>query len=88
MKPDNICNGFTEHPNWRAKHPTGPVTWDAWCSLCGFRLEDRQWASGLAIEGDGRRLGKVRRVVELPGETLKSDRIMVVCSTCCPQIMQ
>lgn len=51
-----LCERFTEHPGWRNKHPTGPVTWDAWCSLCGFKLEDRPYSDGSTINGDGRRL--------------------------------
>lgn len=23
-----------EHPQWREKHPHGPVTFDLWCPLC------------------------------------------------------
>lgn len=81
------CSDFQEHKDWKSKHPTGPVTWDAWCSLCGFRLEDKQWANGMAIEGNGRRLAKVESVCEIAGQKFRSQRSKVVCSQCCPQIL-
>ena len=82
-----ICEDFIEHEHWRAKHPTGPVTWDAWCSECGFKLEDRQWASGHAIEGNGRRLERVRPVIYVGDERFVSDKRRVGCSQCYPQIL-
>jgi hypothetical protein len=82
------CAEFQEHKDWKKKHPTGPVTWDAWCSLCGFRLEDKQWASGLAIEGEGRRLAHVVSVAVIRGEVFKSTKRKIVCSKCCPVILE
>lgn len=29
-----------EHPNWKVKHPLGPVTFDYKCELCGWKVED------------------------------------------------
>ncbi len=81
------CFDFVEHKGWKQKHPTGPVTWDAWCSLCGFRLEDKPWASGLAIEGDGRRLAHVVSVLRIGGEAFVSRQRKIVCSKCCPVIL-
>lgn len=83
-----ICTDFQEHKDWRVKHPTGPATWDAWCSLCGFKLEDRPWASGLAIEGGGRRLAEVVKVLNFLGSEFVSRDGQIVCSKCCPQIVQ
>jgi hypothetical protein len=82
------CTDFREHPGWR-NHPdkTGGVTWDAWCSMCGFRLEDKPWASGLAIEGHGRRLARVVSMVIIGGKRFVLDRRKIVCSKCCPVIL-
>lgn len=80
------CYNFVEHKGWQEKHPTGPVTWDAWCSYCGFKLEDKSWAKGsLAIEGDGRRLAFVTRTLQIGNENFTSPRV-VVCSKCAPVI--
>jgi len=82
------CVNFQEHPNWRNNpDKTGGVTWDAWCSMCGFRLENKPWASGLAIEGEGRRLAHVVRVVIIDGERFISSKRKIVCSKCCPVIL-
>jgi hypothetical protein len=82
------CADFKEHPGWKRKHPTGPVTWDAWCSMCGFRLENKPFASGMAIEGDGRRLARVVSVVIIGGERFTSKSHKMVCSKCCPVILE
>lgn len=76
------CLEFREHPNWQQKHPIGPVTWDAWCSKCGFQLEDKPWADGLVIEGEGRRLEYFTRVLVVNGETFRSEKRRIICSNC------
>lgn len=81
------CFDFQEHKDWISKRPTGPVTWDAWCSMCGFRLENKPLASGLAIEGEGRRLACVVSVVIIGGERFTSNKRKIVCSKCCPVIL-
>lgn len=80
------CLDFVENKDWRKNHPTGPVTWDAWCSICGFKLEDKPFASGMSIEGEGRKLAFVsqRRVID--GEIFESKKRWMVCSVCCPNI--
>lgn len=89
--PDSqkVCSEFQEHPGWR-NNPDKRVgvTWDAWCSRCGFRLEDKPWANGHAIEGDGRRLAHVVGVLSLGGKTFVSQQSKIVCSKCCPAILQ
>jgi hypothetical protein len=82
------CSDFQEHPGWRNNpDKTGGVTWDAWCSKCGFRLENKPWASGLAIEGEGRRLAPVVSVAIIGGKRFVSDSRKIVCSKCCPVIL-
>ena len=82
------CADFQEHPGWRNNpDKTVGVTWDAWCSMCGFRLENKPWASGLAIEGEGRRLAHVVSVAIIGGECFTSNKRKIVCSKCCPVIL-
>lgn len=82
------CFHFVEHPQWQEKRPTGPVTWDAWCSRCGFKLEDKPFAKGPpAIEGDGRKLTYVTGVLHVGGESFASTR-RIVCSQCAPVILE
>lgn len=82
------CADFQEHHGWRNNpDKTVGVTWDAWCSMCGFRLENKPWASGLAIEGEGRRLAHVGSVVIIGGERFTSNKRKIVCSKCCPVIL-
>ncbi len=83
-----ICTDFIEHKEWRQKHPTGPVTWDAWCSSCGFKLEDKPFADGgaCAIKGDGRTLARCYSVIEYGGQTFKSNSEFMYCSKCAPAI--
>jgi hypothetical protein len=71
----------------RIARKTVGVTWDAWCSMCGFRLENKPWASGLAIEGEGRRLAHVVSVAIIGGKRFTSDTRKIVCSKCCPVIL-
>ncbi len=82
------CADFQEHPGWRNNpDKTTGVTWDAWCSMCGFRLENKPWASGLTIEGEGRRLAHVGIVAIIGGERFTSNKRKIVCSKCCPVIL-
>lgn len=82
------CPEFKEHPGWRNNpDKTVGVTWDAWCSMCGFKLENKPFASGSAIEGDGRRLARVAEVIYIDGKRFVSDEQKIVCSKCCPQIL-
>lgn len=82
------CADFQEHPGWRNNpDKTVGVTWDAWCSMCGFRLENKPWAIGLAIEGEGRRLAHVVSVASIGGERFTSNKRKIVCSKCCPVIL-
>lgn len=86
-KNKQALEDFQEHPGWRNNpDKTIGVTWDAWCSECGFRLENKPWANGLAIEGNGRRLAHVVSVLRLGGETFVSQQCKIVCSVCCPVI--
>ncbi len=85
----NECLDFVEHSGWRNNpDKTGGVTWDAWCSICGFKLENKPWASGLAIEGNGRKLAHVVSVTVINGETFISTKRKIVCSKCCPCILK
>lgn len=88
QKPHSECFNFVEHPHWRQKHPLGPITWDGWCSICGFKLENRSWGSNYSIEGNGRRLAHVKAKLHYNGESFLSERRMIVCSECCPQILR
>lgn len=81
------CVDFQEHSGNNIDNTVG-VTWDAWCSMCGFRLENKPWASGLAIEGDGRRLARVVSVVIIGGERFTSNKHKIICSKCCPAILE
>jgi hypothetical protein len=81
------CLEFEEHPGWR-DNPDGGVTWDGWCSECGFRVENRPFTEGMAIEGSGRKLGYVRRVLVDGGEVFVSEERRVVCSECNPRILR
>jgi len=81
------CLEFKEHEGWGKKHPTGPVTFDAWCSKCGFKLEDKQiMSSPLRIEGNGRRLAYVETTLMWRGEFFTSEKRKIVCSECYPVI--
>lgn len=84
----NKCGDFQEHPGWRNNpDKTVGVTWDAWCSYCGFKLEDKSFTSGLAIEGNGRRLAHVVSVKYIDDEIFVSRSRKIVCSVCCPVIL-
>ena len=84
-----ICEGFQEHIGWRNNpDKTIGVTWDGWCSYCGFRLENKSFASGVTIEGQGRRLAAVVSVKVIDGETFISNKSKIVCSKCCPIILK
>jgi len=81
------CLDFVEH-DWRRKRPLGPATWDAWCSQCGFRLEDKLFSqAGLFIEGEGRRLGLCLDVVSYRGQTFVSSKAHMLCSKCFPALL-
>lgn len=83
------CKDFIEHAGWRA-HPdkSRGVTWDAFCSKCGFELADKPFANGLTIQGDGRTLGFVEPVIIRDGRIYRSNDRYIVCSVCCPQILK
>lgn len=82
------CFNFKEHPDWQHKHPTGPVTWDGFCSECGFRLEDRPWANGTAIEGGGRRLAFVGDKLTVGVDVFYSAERYIACSECVPKLLE
>jgi len=83
------CFDFTEHPGWRNNpDKTMGVTWDAWCSFCGFRAENRPFATGCSIEADGRRLAPVVSKIRVGEQILVSERRQIACSKCCPKILQ
>ena len=81
------CYDFQEHPDWQKKHVRGPVRWDAWCSMCGVRLEDQPLGTGMTLQGNGVTLGYVTRAINFVGITFRSDQRIIVCSKCCPQIL-
>lgn len=86
MKPE-LCRDFKEHEGWQQKHRRGPVTWDAHCSKCGFELQDRPFATGLTIEGNGRTLFRVYTEKLINGEWFSSKEQQVVCTKCVPNIV-
>lgn len=77
------CNDFIEHVGWRNNpDKTIGVTWDAWCSVCGFKLENKPFASGMAIEGDGRRLELFTSFLTVDGIRYVSEKRKIICSEC------
>lgn len=80
------CYHFKEHGGCQQKYPTGPVTWDAHCSKCGFSLEDRDFSNGLAIEGNGRRLAYVCERLEVGVDLFYGERF-IACSECVPALL-
>lgn len=89
MKTGHLdCFDFVEHKDWRTKHPLGPVTWDGWCSKCGFRIEDAHFDNkkGLGISGNGRRLAKCVTTRVINGEVFTSNNPKIYCSFCAPNI--
>ena len=82
------CDDFKEHPGWTMNPSRTGVTWDAWCSLCGFKLENKPFGQELYIEGDGRRLSPVVGVMAINGEIFRSDKSKIACSVCCPNILK
>ena len=84
-----VCSDFTEHPGWRSNpDKTAGVTWDAWCSFCGFRAENKPFATGCSIEADGRRLAHVVSKIRVGDQILVSERRQIACSKCCPNILR
>lgn len=73
-----ICVAFKEHKDWLQKHPLGPVTFDGWCSICGFPATDSPLLPGTIMQGDGRKLLQVYRTA---GE-FRSATTQIVCSEC------
>lgn len=78
-----ICFAFHEHKDWRAKHPLGPVTFDGWCSICGFAATDKPILPGTIMQGDGRKLLQVYRTV---GE-MRSTTTQIICSDCAAPLL-
>lgn len=37
----NLFTWGRESPNWRTRHPLGPVRWDMRCQECGLTIEDK-----------------------------------------------
>lgn len=82
------CLEFKEHPNWRANpDKKRGVTWDAWCSRCGFKIEDAPFDNhrGLGISGSGRRLAFVTTKLVVGGVMFTADERRICCSECVPE---
>lgn len=79
---------FTESPGWRNNpNKTVGVTWDGQCVKCGFTLLDRPFASGIALEGGGRRLERCVESFTTPGgKVFRSEQHYIYCSECVPAI--
>lgn len=84
------CYEFAEHPGWRSRPAgSGGVTWDGWCSGCGFRIDDEPFdmGRGVGISGNGRRLAKTyQRITLEDGQQFTSDKGKIYCSECVPSI--
>lgn len=72
------CFQFTEHKDWARKHPAGPVTFDGWCSICGFAAVDKPLLPGTIIQGDGRKLLQVYRTLD----GFRSTASEIICTDC------
>lgn len=83
------CHNFQEHKDWMVKHPLGPVTWDGWCSSCGFRIEDARFddGEGVGISGNGRRLAACTSRRIIGGKLFTSNETKIYCSSCVPSIL-
>lgn len=79
------CEDFQEYPDWK-KNPNKKigVTWTAWCSECGFKLENKPFGNELTIEGNGRVLGRITNFVIIDNEIFRSDKFRIACSNCFP----
>ena len=84
------CFDFQEHPGWRSNPDKAiGVTWDGWCSRCGFRIENARFdiGKGLGISGNGRRLAsRVSRLI-IDGEIYTSYTSKIYCSDCVPSLL-
>ena len=48
----NLFAFMRESPEWRIKHPTGPVHWDMKCERCGFEIADFTTNNQNTIKGN------------------------------------
>lgn len=88
---NKICEDFQEHPNWRHNQDKRVgVTWDAWCSFCGFKLENKPFVKGgfYGIEGIGRKLGHIIETRIIDEERFYSNKRKIACSICCPVLLK
>jgi hypothetical protein len=77
------CLDFIESPHWRT-NKKGGVTWDAWCSKCGFKIENAPFdnGTGTGITGNSRRLSFGSKIKFLEGEVFVSSTRKIYCSDC------
>lgn len=85
------CYDFLESDEWRSnKDLKIGVTWDAYCSKCGFEIKNQPFDQheGLGISFGGRRLSQFYCRKIMNGEAYKSEKSQIICSECIKIINQ